>query len=55
MEIIELDKNDVKKILLKKYVDGSIKIIQKFKTLPELNEELYLNSESVEILKSNLA
>jgi len=54
MKTITLVKSDNYELVAKIYVDNSIRFLQKWKGLSELNDELFLTSSEVELLLENI-
>ena len=54
MKTVILKDTDNMQLILKTYVDGTIKFIQRWKNFKELNEELFLMKEEVDMLKEEL-
>lgn len=54
MKNVILVKMDNYKLVAKIYVDNSVRLVQDWKGMPEMKDELYLTSSEIELLVENL-
>ena len=54
MKNVTLVKSDNYELIVKIYVDKSIRFVQKWKGMPEINDDLFLTSGEVELLLKNI-